>query len=145
MKKILMGLLMAAVTVIFSGCGPAPEDLPANPVIIEFYQYPPGSEYGYSAFDYNGRTYISYASRHNNVPEKHVGTYLGVRMYNGEVRDGDWVVSLKDFENEDILLLHYPFGVMEPEDYYRAEDTKGQILEWPDHLWYDWLYGYWEE
>lgn len=146
MQRVLgCSVIVVIFSWILSGCT-SELDMPETPLVFEEYIYKVSedSNGGYMAFDYAGRTYISYASRHNHIPRKAVSDYLGIIVRDGEKHDDEWVVRLKDFENDDILGVCYPYGVMEPSLFYRAIDTKDKTLVFPDYLWFDWTYGYWE-
>ena len=120
---------------------------PKTPLLFDTYDFtdPDNSEDGYRAFDYMGRTYIPYAELKNRITRGEVGDCIGFVVQDGE-EHGEWVVRLKAFESEDVLMIYYPMGLMDPPHFYRAIDTKGKELALPAYMDTEGFgYDYWRE
>lgn len=149
MKKYFIWLMSVVVLAsMLSGCdNTLGLSFPENPIKFETYDftYPEGSDDGYRAFDYNGRTYLPYANQGDTYHKKDVDLCLGFIVQDGEEKSDEWIVTLKDFPNDDVLMIYFPYGMMDPPVFYRAIDTRGQTLDIPDYIDEENCYDYWKE
>lgn len=135
-KCVVCTICIGIVSLMLCACnkGKWVVDYPENPLRIEthiFYD-PNDIEDGYMAFDYNGRTYIMYAHLKGTLRKEEMGQCIGCTLQDG--REDQWIIRLNAFEDDDIMLLYYPDGFMEPMIFYRAVDTKGKDLDIPKYI-----------
>ena len=144
MKKNILWLIGTVILLFLSGCGQSIK-LPENPIKFVTYDFynPENPEDGYRAFDYNGRTYILFSSVKKSMKKSDIDECLGYIVQDGI--QGELVISLSAFENDDVLMTYYPNGFMEPYLIYRAIDTKGQVLSFPDYMDSESMYKFWKE
>ena len=146
-KKLLCIVIAVMLSFMLSGCGSPLASLPEEPLKFDTYHfiYSESNDYGYRAFDYNGRTYIHFAELKGRIAKNAVGNCLGFIVQDGEEHDDEYVVRLKAFENDDILMIYFPHGMMDPPYFCRAIDTKGQPLELPSYIRSDSIADYWRQ
>ncbi|MBR6414268.1 MAG: hypothetical protein IKS21_06635 [Oscillospiraceae bacterium] len=146
-KGLFFVVIVVALSLILCGCNKQSTnlELPENPIKFVTYSYcPEDSDHGYRAFDYNGRTYIHFAE-HNGAFKKDIGSNcLGLIVQEGVEYDDELVIQLKEFENNDILMIYFPYGLMDPPYFLRAIDTQGQVLKLPDYIDQDSIDDFWK-
>lgn len=147
MKRNSLLCVCALLTAGLCGCDNSLSlSYPEEPIQFVTYSFknPADPDDGYEAFDFQNRTYIPYSSNGRSVMADEAEVCLGCIVQDGEVREGDWVVRLTAFkDNDDFLMLYSPNGGMQPEIFFRAIDTKEKQIQLPEYISSD-CYKYWK-
>lgn len=131
MKKLFIAAFLI-LTILIAGCdNPMRVKAPEKQMrlILHERSVKGGAEKDL-VFDYKNRTYMPYAIV--SVAKRDMGECIGFLMQEGEEPNDDvWIINVKAYENEDILIDYLPYGIMEVTTCYRAIDTRGKALTLP--------------
>ena len=136
MKRIIAAAILV-LAMVLSGCmNRIDTRLPDDP--IEFHTStfvnPADGEDDYTAYEYEGRTYIPYGTTKDSLGAGDVGACLGYRVQDGEKMEDLRLFPLTANPDANYLVEMQAGGMMDQPFIYRATDTVGQDIATPSFI-----------